>query len=79
MSQLCKVTHSRTQWKAKAQQRSAHHRYLRQQLVRVTAERDQAKQGLKATQGRLRQLESHTQAVATRPKVDVVGLGLQLF
>jgi hypothetical protein len=79
MSQLCTVKHSRNQWKAKAKQRSDHNRYLRKQLARVKAERDQAKQGLKATQSRLRQLESHAQAVAARPKVDVVWLCLQLF
>jgi len=79
MSQLSKITHSRNQWKAKAKQRSDHHRYLRKQLARVKAERDQAKQDLKATHSRLRQLESQTQAVAVRPKVDVVWLCLQLF
>lgn len=79
MSQLCKVKHSRNQWKAKAQQRSDSNRYLRKQLARVKAERDQATQSLKATQSRLRQLESHAQAVAARAKVDVVWLCLQLF
>ena len=79
MSQLCQVKHSRHQWKAKATQRSDHNRSLRKQLVRVKAERDQAKQGLKATQSRLRQLESHAQAVAARPKLDVVWLCLQVF
>jgi hypothetical protein len=79
MSQLSKIKHSRNQWKAKAKQRSDHHRYLRKQLARVKAERDQAKQELKATHSRLRQFESQTQAVAVRPKVDVVWLCLQLF
>jgi hypothetical protein len=79
MSQLCKVKHSRDQWKAKAKQRSDHNRYLRKQLARVKAERDQARQDLKATQSRLCQLERHAQAVATRAKVDVVWLCLQLF
>jgi len=79
MSQLDKVTHSRNQWKAKAQQRSDHNRYLRQQLARVKAERDQAKQDLKETPTRLRQLESQAQAVAMRPQVDVVWLSLHLF
>jgi hypothetical protein len=79
MSQLCKVKHSRNQWKAKAQQRSDSNRSLRKQLARVKAERDQAKQSLKATQSRLRQLDSHAQAVAPRAKVDVVWLCLQLF
>jgi len=79
MSQLSKVTHSRNQWKAKAQQHNDHNRYLRKQLARVKAERDQAKQDLKATQTRLRQLESQAQAVAVRPQSDVVWLSLQLF
>ena len=79
MSQLAKVKHSRNQWKAKAKQRSDHNRYLRKQLTRVQAERDQAKQDLKETQTRLRQLASQAQAVAGRPQVDVVGLALQLF
>ena len=79
MSQLSKMKHSRNQWKAKAKQRSDHHGYLRKQLARVKAERDQAQQALKAPPSRLRQLESHTQAMAVRPKVDVVWLCLQLF
>src|SRR5713226_8826187 len=76
MRQLCKVTHSRNQWKAKATQRSDHNRSLRKQRARVKAERDQATQGLTATQSRLRQLESPAQAVATRPQVAVVWLCL---
>src|SRR5262249_56070488 len=79
MSQLCKVKHSRNQWKAKAKQRSDHNRYLRKQLARVKAERSQAKQDLKATQSRLRQLESHAQAVAARPTTHVICLYLPLF
>ena len=79
MSQLSKVKHSRNQWKAKAKQRSDHHRFLRKQLARLKAERAQAKQELKESQIRLRQLESQVPAVAVRPKVDVVGLALNLF
>jgi hypothetical protein len=79
MRQLAKVTHSRNPWKAKAKQRSDHHRYLRQQCARLKAERDQAKQELKETPTRLRQLESQVPAVAVRPKVEVVGLALHLF
>ena len=79
MSQLSKVTHSRNQWKAKATQRSDHNRYLRKQLARLKAERTQARQEFKETQTRLHQLESQVQAVAVRPKVDVVGLALNLF
>jgi hypothetical protein len=79
MRQLAKMQHRRNQWQAKATQRSDHHGSLRQQLARVKAERAQAKQALKATQSRLRQLESHTQAMAVRPQVDVVWLCLPLF
>ena len=79
MSQLSTVTHSRNQWKAKAKQRSDHNRYLRKQLAHLKAERAQARQEFKETQTRLRQLESQVQAVAVRPKVDVVGLALNLF
>ena len=79
MSQLAKVKHGRNQWKAKATQRSNANRYLRKQLARVKAERDRLKQALKATQVRLRRLESQAQIVAVRPKVDVVWLSLRLF
>jgi hypothetical protein len=79
MSQFSKVNHSRNQWKSKAQQRGDANRYLRKQLARLKAERDQAKQALKETQARLRQLESQAQTVAVRPKVDVVWLALRLF
>ena len=79
MRQLCKVKHSRTQWKAQAKQRSDHNRYLRKQLVRVKAERDQAKQALKETHARFHPLASQVQAMAVRPKVDVVCLALRLF
>jgi len=79
MSQLCKVKHSRQQWKDKARQRGDQNRYLRKELARVKAERDQAKQRLQENQARLRQLESQVQSVAVRSKVDVVWLSLRLF
>jgi hypothetical protein len=79
MSQLAKVTHSRNQWKRKAKERGDQDRYLRKQLARVKAERDQAKQALKAAHAYLRQLKSQPQAVAVWPKVDVVWLSLRLF
>ena len=79
MSQLSKGKHRRNQWQAKAKQRSDHNRYLRQPLARIKAERAQAKQDLKATPTRLRQLESQAQAVAVRPQVEVVWLSLPLF
>jgi hypothetical protein len=79
MSQFSKVNHSRNQWKGKAKQRGDANRYLRKQLARVTAERDEAKRALKEHHVRLRQLESQVQVVAVRPKVDGVWLALQLF
>src|SRR5687768_17789328 len=72
MSQLSKVNHSRHQWKGKATQRGDDNRYLRKQLARVKAERDQAKQALQESHPRLRQLESQVQAVAVQSKVDGV-------
>lgn len=79
MSQLCKVKHSRQQWKDKARQRGDQNRYLRKELTRVKAERDRAKQRLQENQARLRQLESQVRSVAVRSKVDVVWLSLRLF
>ena len=79
MSQLSKVKHSRHQWKHKATQRGDHNRYQRKQIVRLTAERNQATQALKAAQTRLRQLQSQPQGLVARPQVDVVLLALQLF
>src|SRR5438445_3834073 len=79
MSQLSKVRQSRTQWKHKATQRANQHRYQRKQLARVTHERDRTATALKEAQARLRQLESQSQGLVARPKVDVVFLALQLF
>jgi hypothetical protein len=79
MSQLSKVKHSRNQWKHKATQRGNHTRYQRQQLARLTAERDQATTALKAAQARLRQCESQPQELGILSKGDVVFLALQLF
>jgi hypothetical protein len=79
MSQLSKMQHSRDQWKHKAKQRGDHNRYQRKQIARLRAERNRATKALKETQAQLRQLEAGRHAVATRPKVDVVYLALQLF
>ena len=68
MSQFSKVNHSRNQWKGKAKLRGDANRYLRKQITRIKAERDQAKQALKETQVRLRQLASQVQAMAVRPR-----------
>jgi hypothetical protein len=79
MSQLSKVRHSRTQWQHKATQRANQNRYQRKQLARVTHARDRTAKALKEAQARLRQLESQSQGLVARPKVDVVFLALQLF
>lgn len=79
MSQLSKVKHSRQQWKHKAKQRGDHNRYQRKQLARLRAERNQATRALKETRAQLHQLQSQSRQLATRPKVDVVHLALQLF
>ena len=79
MSQLSKVRHSRTQWKHKATQRADQNRYQRKQLARVKHEQDRTATALKEAQARLRQLESQSQGLVARPKVDVVFLALQLF
>ena len=79
MSQLSKMKHSRDQWKHKATQRGERERSQRQQHARISAERDRATKALKETQTRLRQLEAQMHGLATRPKVDVVYLALQLF
>jgi hypothetical protein len=79
MSQLSKMKHSRDQWKHKAKQRGERERYQRKQHARLTAERDRATKALTETQACLRQLEAQLHGLATRPKVDVVYLALQLF
>jgi hypothetical protein len=79
MSQLSKMTHSRNQWKHKAKQRGDHERYQRKQIARLTAERNRLNNALKEAQGRVQQLEAQLHGLATRPKVDVVYLALQLF
>jgi hypothetical protein len=79
MSQLSKVRQSRSQWKHKATQRANANRYLRKQLARIKHERDRTTETLKATQARLRQLESQSQALAVLHKVDLVFFALQLF
>ena len=79
MSQFSKMKHSRDQWKHKARQRGKGERYQRRENARLRAERDQVTQTLKATQVHLRELEARLHGLATRPKVDVVHVALQLF
>jgi len=79
MSQFSKMRHSRHQWKEKSKPRGKAERYERREKARIKAERDQLTQALKASEGRVRELEAQLGGLATRPKVDVVHLALQLF
>jgi hypothetical protein len=79
MSQCSKMKHSRTQWKEKAKQRGQGERYERREKGRIKAERDQLTHALNASQARVRELEARLGGLASRPKVDVVHLALQLF
>jgi hypothetical protein len=79
MSQFSKMKHSRDQWKDKAKQRGKVERYERREKARIKTERDQLSQALKASEARVRELEAQLGGRATRPKVDVVHVALQLF
>jgi hypothetical protein len=79
MSQFSKMQHSRNQWKHKAKQRGERERAQRKQMARLTAERNRLRKALNETRVRLQTLEAQRHGVATRPKVDVVYVALQLF
>ena len=79
MSQCSTMKHSRTQWKEQAKQRGQGERYERREKGRIKAERDQLTHALNASQARVRELEARLGGLASRPKVDVVHLALQLF
>lgn len=79
MSQLSQMRQSRNQWRAKAQTRGQGQRDQRKANARLRLRDHQVTETLKATQARVRQLEAQLQALATRPKVEVVHLALQLF
>jgi len=79
MSQFSKMKNRRNQWKHQAKQRGKGERSQRRENARIKAERDQVTQARKAAQARLRELEARLHGLATRPKVDVVHLALQLF
>lgn len=79
MSQLSKMKRSRNQWRAKAKARGQQQRDQRKAHARLRARYHQATETLKVTQARVRQLEAPLQGLATRPKVEVIHLALQLF
>ncbi len=79
MSQCSKMKHSRTPWKEQAKQRGKGERYERREKARMKAERDRLTHALKASEARVHALEAPRNGLATRPKVDVVYLALQLF
>lgn len=79
MSQLSKMRQSRDQWKSKAKTRGQGQRDRRKAEARWQARYHQVCETLNATEARLRQLEAQLQGLATRPKVEVIHLALQLF
>ena len=79
MSQLSKMRYSRDQWKSKAIGRGEGQRYRRKEHARLRARYAQITKTLGAAEARVRQLEAQLQGLATRPKVEVVHLALQLF
>jgi hypothetical protein len=79
MSQLSKMRQSRNQWRAKATTRGQGQRDQRKANARLRTRYHQVTETLKATETRVRQLEAQLQGLATRPKVEVVHLALQLF
>jgi hypothetical protein len=79
MSQWSTGRHSRHQWQHKATPRADHDRSRRQQLARVTHERDRINKALQEAQARLRQREAQSQGRDVPNKVDLVWCALQLF
>src|SRR5713101_5565017 len=79
MSHLSKMRQRRDQWKSKAIGRGEGQRYQRKENTRLRARYDQIAKTLSAAEARMRQLEAQLQGLATRPKVEVVHLALQLF
>ncbi len=79
MSQYSKMKQSRDQWKAKAIKRGGGERSQRKQSARHKAKSAQTTKALEVAQARIGPLEAQLHALATRPKVDVVHVALQLF
>lgn len=79
MSQLSKMRQSRNQWRTKATTRGQGQRDQRKAHARLRARYHQVTETLKATEAHVRQLEAQLRGLATRPKVAVVHLALQLF
>ena len=75
MSQQSKLRQSRQQWKPKAKERAAYHRYLRKKLERLRNEHDRAQQALQEAHKPLRQKEARP----THLKAHRVWLTLTLF
>lgn len=79
MSPCSTMKHRRAQWKHHARQRGQGERSQRRENARLRTERDQVTQTLKATQVHRRAREARLHGLATRPKVAVVHVALQLF
>ena len=79
MSKHSKLRRSRDQWKGKAGSRGEELRYVRKELRRVKAQRDQFKHEAKEAQAQLKQRAEQERLPAVGGKVDVVFIALQLF
>lgn len=79
MSQQSKLKASRDKWHSKASQRANDNRYLRKQLARIKAERDQYRSELQDNRKLLLQQTTQHANVTCLPKVDLVLLAITLF
>ena len=79
MSQKSKLKTSRDKWQHKASQRATENRYLRKQLARTKAERDQYRLASKKSQRLLLQQTTQTSGPAHLPKVELVFFAITLF
>ncbi len=79
MSQQSKLKASRDKWHSKASQRANETRYLRKQVARIKAERDQYRDEFKKAQRLLLQQTTRHSGVTCLPKVDLVLLAITLF
>ena len=79
MSQQSKFKASRDKWRSKASVRAIDNSYLRKQLARIKAERDQYRNALKENKKLLLQQTTQHSGLTCLPKVDLVLLAITLF
>ncbi|MBF0585107.1 MAG: hypothetical protein HQL80_12855 [Magnetococcales bacterium] len=79
MSQQSKFKASRDKWRSKASVRAIDNSYLRKQLIRIKAERDQYRNALRESKKLLRQQTTQHSGLTCLPKVDLVLLAITLM